>query len=733
MTRRVMLVVARPRVPQPPIYAAWNPMDRHADITLTGGNLIVSRSTTHASNWRAVRAAQPVNVGSWYWETTHTFTGTGRVVAGLATSTMALTAMIGSDVWFGAIGSPAYLNSVAGPNSAGQCHINNAVQVTASAVPSGTIVRHWIDLDSGVYRIAVGSGPWVVVAEEGMVLAGGSIFTFGSINGMAQAWYPIAACQRPTGTTCSVTVNFGASPFWYDPPPGVNAGLYVEPDPVQTPVYFSSEPFATTDKQEPANQQFMARIAADVEITRAASCWPWGGSTQSQRGGVQFINLDGALDHMAAWLWRDAPVEIYEGTPGQDFDKFELWAAAVGESLVFEGRRPRRAELVLADPLAVYDAPIQEQLYPEDHPMTSEIGRPIPITIGIPFGISGARMSPLTAGPNAFAWQHHDTLAPVLAGLGTIYDNGIDITSRCVAWPSIFDRRGVRVSTGPMPQGKVTIDAAGVSTTTLLTVVQQAAARLPAGRMAPLTIEQQSGGVAGIASWAGIYIREPQTILGVIRDAMDSVCGWACPTRDGTRLRLGSVRDPAGQTPVLALTPDNVAGDIHVEIDEAPNLTTRLAGRRNYSPHTREEIATSIRDPLSPSYDPNRVEDLMAEWRVVRQGQPIVSGSVPLSAAYAHARQAEFRGTLMQESAQIKAAANRACTLWFPTRYFIRAEAILGAVAADKLEPGDFVSLRWPRFGLDSPKSICFMVVAVRSRFWSRRVFLTLWGSLPRI
>lgn len=725
--RRIMLVEVEPRVPQPPVYATWGTNNPAFAPPLSGGNLTTTGPTGYTGPNLAVGrySTLALSSGQWYWETTHAQSGQCVVAVGIAGLAAADLSTFTNRPMLGNTLNPDYLL----PGAVGIYADGTTMGGTGASVPvipNGTIVRHWLDVDSKIYRVAVAGGAWVVVATDANWPS--------RIIDAPVDWPAISpahsyAISNPFGTgSGSVTANFGATPFAYPPPPGANAGVFSTPDPVPTPLHFSSAPFSRVEKGE--GIQYSARIVGDVESTRAGSCWVWGGQTESRRGSIQLVNVEGDLDHLAHWHWRDAPVRILQGYEGDAYGDFTLWAACVADNLVFTSRAPRRAELVLADALASADEPIQQETYPEDHPITADAGKPIPLVFGIPFGCTGALQSPLTVGADAFAWQIHDGLAPTLAGLGTIYDNGIDITSRCVQWPASAPYKGFRV-TGMAPIGKVTVDASGNASTTIQTIVQNAFARLPPGKLDPMpAITLQPGGVAGLDSWAGIYIRESRSILQVLREAMDSVCGWACPTRDGSQLRLARVREPNGETPALVLTRAQIVGELAVELDTARNLTTRLAGRRNYTPHSHSEIAASISDPNSPAFNANRVAELTAEWRVIREGKPQIVDGAALSDAYAQARTAAHRGTLMQQQHHIQAEANRICTTWYPTRHIVRLTALLDAVAADTLEPGDFVQLVWPGYGLDA--GAMFMVVSVRSRFFSRRVDLTLWGSLPR-
>lgn len=737
--QRIMLVEATPKKSLPPAYRTWDPDNVGPQIGLSNGNLTASLNAAHPTNWRgAVMTGSPdegLVGGQWYWETIPTYTGAADFSVGVSAG-FSLLSQLGVD-WI--ISSPFSV----GISRNGDVLMCNSVQDNVGPIPSGAVIRHWLDLDAGAYKVAVNAGPWrdlkMTASGPGMPPNGSPLilaFFLSSTLGdyVIQPHFAATSLRRPTGTTVAVTANFGAAPFVYPAPPGANAGLYTTPDPVPELHCFSSHPFGTAAGDDPPSQPYQARIVGDVDVSREGRCWVWGGQTQASAGSIDLINVDGALDGLAYLSWRDAQVAIYAGRAGDPRSAFTLWHRGVADRIEFDGRS-QRARIVLTDSLAVYDTPIQPELYADEHPISSLRGRPVPLTLGIPFGVGPVLQSPLTAGPDAGAYQHHDGIAPALNGLGRIYDGGIDITAHCERWPAAPPYKGFRVI-GPKPVGRVTIDASGNASTTLQVIIDNALARLDPDRGPALVVEQQPGGVDGIAAWAGLYIDQPQSILDVVRLAMDSVCGWACPTRDGTRLRLGRVREPAGHDPVLTLTPDNVTSDMQITLDTAPHLTTRIAGRRNYTPHSHSEIAASISDPASGSYDATRVADLMADWRVIRQGRPQVRGSVPLSDAYAQARTAQHRGTLMQQDHHVQAEANRVASLWHPTRHFVRLTALLGAVPADALEPGDIVAIHWPRFGMaagaSQRASVRLMVVAVRSRFFSRRVDLTLWGSLPR-
>jgi hypothetical protein len=214
------------------------------------------------------------------------------------------------------------------------------------------------------------------------------------------------------------------------------------------------------------------------------------------------------------------------------------------------------------------------------------------------------------------------------------------------------------------------------------------------------------------------FERRPVTALALLRDIMDSWCGWIAPRRDGS-LTVGRVIAPEGvrSAPVVTLDDTNLIGEVEVSDDLAKGLTVRIAGRRNHSVHADGDLATTV--------SPTLRAELTTEMTCVRTGAPAISRT-PVSATYAQAVGAPPKATLLQEPSDIQIEANQVATLWRPTRRFYVVTALLGASIADTLEPGQVVHLVWPGYGLQAGKNL--LVIGVRRRFFSRRVDLKLWG-----
>jgi len=168
--------------------ATWNPADKGANLTLSGGNLSVT-----SAGYNSVRATLSKSTGKWYWEVLCNLTGNGAV--GLATSGLNLNGGIG--VTTTSIGWRLPDNAV----------IYNSTSLGAyGAFVAGDVIGLAIDADAATIK-------WY---KNGVY--------FGSTSTSISApLFPAVALDVSAGT---FTANFGALPFIYTPPAGYTAGVY---------------------------------------------------------------------------------------------------------------------------------------------------------------------------------------------------------------------------------------------------------------------------------------------------------------------------------------------------------------------------------------------------------------------------------------------------------------------------------------------------------------------------
>ncbi len=169
-------------------YATWNPADKGAGFTLSGGNLVATSTVAYA----AARATVGVASGKWYWEVT--LSGLGYWFLGVATTSQSLTTVLGN------------------PNASGVQSNNYYWNSLTSAVGGGFTL-----IAGDVIGFALDANTKTLAVYQNNSL----IITITSVQ--SGTVYP--AISNYSGTE-NYTANFGATPFVYTPPSGYNAGVY---------------------------------------------------------------------------------------------------------------------------------------------------------------------------------------------------------------------------------------------------------------------------------------------------------------------------------------------------------------------------------------------------------------------------------------------------------------------------------------------------------------------------
>lgn len=171
------------------IYATWNPADKSANITLSGGDLVATSVGSGAARSTISKSAE-----KWYWEVTVTASASWLAV-GAGNSSAILTA------------SPGTTTNSIGYYANGSIIKNNALVTTKTGLVSGDVISFAYDAGLSTLNII-----------RNNVLQ----FTASGVNIPTGALY--AMCGPASGGV--ITANFGASPFAYTPPGGYNKGLY---------------------------------------------------------------------------------------------------------------------------------------------------------------------------------------------------------------------------------------------------------------------------------------------------------------------------------------------------------------------------------------------------------------------------------------------------------------------------------------------------------------------------
>lgn len=182
------------------IYTTWNPDDKHADITLSGDNLVASCTVS----WKAVRTIVGKPSGKWYWEIT--IDDNTYVNIGVGTSAATLANYPGADNYGCGMDRGSLYSQGAGL-------FTQHVPATASPI-NGDIISVAFDMDGGGIYFAL-NGVWAGTSNPAAATDPTFTFTPGI------TLYPMMGIQ-----TSQVTANFGASAFSHSVPSGFNSGLY---------------------------------------------------------------------------------------------------------------------------------------------------------------------------------------------------------------------------------------------------------------------------------------------------------------------------------------------------------------------------------------------------------------------------------------------------------------------------------------------------------------------------
>ncbi len=194
-------------------YTTWNPSDKTADTTLSGGNLILAMNTP--SGWKGARSILGVSSGKWYWEIRINSGSAGDIAYGLSKAGVP----IDNPFFFGGSAGDGY--GYNGPNG-NKRDTPSGDSAYGSSFGSGgnDVLMTALDLDNGKIWFGL-NGTW---QASGDPAAG----TNAAYTGVSGTYYATLASYEEY----NVTANFGATALTYTVPSGFNAGLYTPDAPV---------------------------------------------------------------------------------------------------------------------------------------------------------------------------------------------------------------------------------------------------------------------------------------------------------------------------------------------------------------------------------------------------------------------------------------------------------------------------------------------------------------------
>jgi hypothetical protein len=183
-----------------PSTTTWNPSDKSANLSLSGGNLVVTNTGSTADS--AIRSVVSYSSGKKYYETTAS--GAGVTSFGIANASAPLSSFLGSD------------NNGVGSLNNGNTLLNFGNIGTAFGWNTGDVLGIAVDLTAKLFWIKniTAGQPWNNNGSADPATGVGG-FSFSTI---AAGPYFAAACVPTNGE--STTTNFGATAYTGTAPSG---------------------------------------------------------------------------------------------------------------------------------------------------------------------------------------------------------------------------------------------------------------------------------------------------------------------------------------------------------------------------------------------------------------------------------------------------------------------------------------------------------------------------------
>lgn len=222
--------------------------------------------------------------------------------------------------------------------------------------------------------------------------------------------------------------------------------------------------------------------------------------------------------------------------------------------------------------------------------------------------------------------------------------------------------------------------------------------------------------------WAVSYWADgAERIRDVLERVLASVYGWTFTDAQG-RIAFAYLQPPETGDSVLDLTEVELAGEIEVEPDHAPGLSTTVAGARNWYRYGPGELADIIDDAERAL--------LTADFRIRCESTDPVGVELRRRSGARVSDQSESGiATLLDEETDIQAAADYLADLYpeGEPRRFYRVPVFLSRDDAATLASGSKITLTCERFGCESGRPLRFL--QIDGRVGDDIAWLRCWGS----
>ncbi len=472
-------------------------------------------------------------------------------------------------------------------------------------------------------------------------------------------------------------------------------------------LYFADRavvPFAASDADRP-NQFYSPRIH-EVGIYRRAmfGSGRTSGKSASNAGTIILVNADGGLDYLEDWGISGREIKLYEGQAGQAFNQFNLVLSASARQPVFNysSSQPSTVELTLLDKQALFDQPIQTNLYlgtnsgsTGNEGLADDIkDTPKPLGFGQCFNVTAV---PVNAA--GLRYQVHDGQ---ISSIDAVYDNGVAITYNAspAAGEYSHDLTTGIITLGATPAGTVTVDfkghAQGGYVSSVADIVERIVsdyAGLGAGEIHSQSITDLNTVNNAVV---GIFIGTETPISAVLDRLCASIGAYYLFDEAGV-FKVGRLEAPGGAVNIELNEQIKEINRIQSQDSERgiPAYQINLTYKYNNTVQTADQLAGSVSD--------QRRAFLEKQSRRVCAQDTAVQTQWPQSKAIT-------RETLLVNELDAQAEADRLLTLYKTLRRFY--QIIMPAQAVSTPDLGQQANVIFSRFNLQAGQQITILSVA---------------------
>ncbi|MBN5173057.1 hypothetical protein JY430_13125 [Stenotrophomonas maltophilia] len=473
--------------------------------------------------------------------------------------------------------------------------------------------------------------------------------------------------------------------------------------PVSTvsPTRLADVDWLSSPGDSPANVRYEGLVAEGVNLIQELAFWPWGGDPVSQAAAAECVvaDSDGLLDGLVGTGASGSSVQILMAPEsGMRADAVPAFRCAIEQ---IEINDDGTKTLHLRDAHDYLDETINRGVFLPNVP--SLAWKPQPVVIG-------AVASVPAMGGNSDATSMF--VADSRVHLDAIMDRGDLMEGGTYS----VTPDGQQLLLKSPPATPVVVDASSIGPSMmparLEQVVDEVMARL--GRASWSATDcgdiDQATGYMGIGYYAGTAI----TGRAVLNAVLPSY-GAGCYQDPAGVLRFVRVTAPETHAGVFAfdLSEADLAADLVMVPDDAPNLTRRMAYRPNGQALGASDLVTDVVDVPQP-----RRDELTGLYR----GQ--VYGAGPLHTHYQRAEAADPVISLFWHAADAQQEIERVLDMYQVQRHFYQL-AVRGDQDLAPL-PGQIGRITYGRYGLEDGKAV--LVRRVERNPATGDVVLTVWG-----